>query len=67
MRGIGAATTAVTSGKVGRFVAHGNADGSSGHVHMLDRAGSMGGRRAQEDGRWNLVAHEVDAATGSYR
>ena len=50
--------------EVGRFIAHGDADGAGGHVHMLDRAGSVGGGRPQDGGRRDLIAHEVDAAAG---
>lgn len=42
MRRVGAAAAAVARDEVGRFIAHGDADGAGGDVHMLDRAGSMG-------------------------
>jgi hypothetical protein len=42
MRRVGAATAAVARDEVGRFIAHGDADGAGGDVHMLDRARSMG-------------------------
>jgi hypothetical protein len=64
MPGVGAAAAAVACGEFGRFVAHDDADSAGGHVHMLDRAGSMGGGRTQDGGRRDFIAHEVDAAAG---
>jgi hypothetical protein len=65
MRGVGTAAAAVARGEFSSFIAHGDADVSGGHVHMLDRARSVGGGRTQDGGRRNLIAHEVDAAAGS--
>ena len=64
MRGVGVAAATVPCGEFGHFVTHGDADSADGHVHMLDRAGSVGGRRTQDGGRGDLIAHEVDAAAG---
>ena len=67
MRGVGAAAAAIACGQFGGFVAHGDADGAGGHVHMLDRAGRVSGGRAQHGGGRDLIAHEVDAAAGERR
>jgi hypothetical protein len=67
MRGIGAAAAAVTRGEFSRLVAHGDADSAGGHVHMLDRARSVGGGRPQNSGGRDLIAHEIDAAAGGCR
>ena len=67
MRGVGAAAAAVACGEFGRFIADGDADGAAGHVHMLDRAGSVGGGRTQNGRRRDLIAYEVDAAAGGCR
>src|ERR1700723_3771844 len=63
MRGVGATAAAVACGEFRRFLAHGDANGAGGHMHMLDRAGSVGGGRTQDGRRRDLIAHEVDAAT----
>ena len=65
MRGVGAAAAAVACGEFDRIVTHSDANDAGGHVHMLDRAGGVGGGRTQDCGRKNLIAHEVDAAAGS--
>jgi hypothetical protein len=60
MRGVDMTAAAVTRVELSRFVAYGDADRAGGHVHMLDRARSVGGGRPQDGGRWDLIAHEVD-------
>src|SRR5215472_7970702 len=67
MRGVGAAAATVARGEFGRFITHSDADGAGRHMHMLDRAGRMGGRWAQDSGRRDLKAHDVDAAAGGSR
>ena len=67
MRSVGAAAAAITFRELGSFVAHGDADSAAGHVHMLDRAGSVSRSRAQDGGRRDLIAHKVDAATRGRR
>ena len=62
MRDVGATAAAVAGGEFSHFVAHGDADGASGHVHMFDRARSVSRSRPQDGGWRNLIAREVDAA-----